>query len=75
MPAAHAPSLQGRRLVSGIEADSSGGVKALVSRDAATGEEERHEADAVVFAISISGGRLCWELGDLWGSFRVCQRV
>jgi hypothetical protein len=49
--------------VSGIEADASGGVSALVSRDAATGEEERHEADAVVFAISISGGRSAVGLG------------
>ena len=49
--------LQGGRLVSGIETDSSGAVTALVSRDAASGAEERHEADAVVFAISIAGKR------------------
>lgn len=41
--------------MTGIETDSAGNVSALVSRDAATGQEERHEADAVVFAISIAG--------------------
>lgn len=41
--------------MSGIKTDAGGAVTALVSRDAATGAEERHEADAVVFAISISG--------------------
>lgn len=48
--------MQGGRLVSGIEADAAGNVAALVSRDAATGQEQRHEADAVIFAISIAGG-------------------
>ncbi|EFN58666.1 hypothetical protein CHLNCDRAFT_29963 [Chlorella variabilis] len=47
--------IRGGRLVSGIKTDAGGAVTALVSRDAATGAEERHEADAVVFAISISG--------------------
>ena len=49
--------LQGGRLVSGIETDGSGAITALVSRDAVTGAEERHQADAVVFAISIAGKR------------------
>jgi hypothetical protein len=47
--------LQGGRLVSGIETDGSGAITALASLDAATGAEERHEADAIVFAISIAG--------------------
>lgn len=47
---------QGGRLVSGIETDETGNVVALVARDTATGQEERLEADAVVFAISIAGG-------------------
>lgn len=51
--------LQGGRLVSGIETDAVGNVTALVARDTATGQEERLEADAVVFAISIAGGSAC----------------
>ncbi|KAI3436402.1 hypothetical protein D9Q98_005819 [Chlorella vulgaris] len=47
--------IQGGRLVSGIETNSGGDVTALVSRDTATGVEERHQADAVIFAISIAG--------------------
>lgn len=54
--ASHATmSHQGGRLVSGIEMDSAGNVAALISRDVTSGEEERHDADAVVFAISIAG--------------------
>lgn len=49
---------QGGRLVSGLETDASGNVSALTVRDTATGQEERMEADAVVFAISIAGGPL-----------------
>ncbi len=49
------PQPQGGRLVSGIETDAVGNVVALVARDTATGQEERLEADAVVFAISIAG--------------------
>jgi len=47
--------VQGGRLVSGIETDAAGNVTALVARDTASGAEERYEADAVVFAISIAG--------------------
>ncbi|PSC69064.1 amine oxidase [Micractinium conductrix] len=47
--------IQGGRLVSGIETDAAGNVTALVARNTASGAEERYEADAVVFAISIAG--------------------
>lgn len=47
--------IEGGRLVSAIETDSVGNVSALVARNTATGDEERFEADAVVFAISIAG--------------------
>ena len=56
------PAVQGGRLVRGIETDSEGNVTALVSQDAATGSEERHECDAVVFAISIAGEAAGWPL-------------
>ncbi len=46
---------QGGRLVSGLETDGLGNIAALTVRDTATGLEERMEADAVVFAISIAG--------------------
>ena len=41
--------------MSGIETDATGNVTALVSRDASGTVEERHEADAVIFAVSIAG--------------------
>ncbi|KAI7840340.1 hypothetical protein COHA_006122 [Chlorella ohadii] len=47
--------VQGGRLVSGLETDGLGNIAALTVRDTATGLEERMEADAVVFAISIAG--------------------
>lgn len=56
MPAApHPHPLQGGKLVSGLETDAQGNVAALTVRDTASGQEERLEADAVVFAISIAG--------------------
>lgn len=67
--------IQGDRLVSGIETDAVGNVTALVARDTATGQEERLEADAVVFAISIAGMQRLVQANQVLADRREFQNV
>lgn len=59
--------------MSGLETDGMGNIAALKVRDTATGQEERMEADAVVFAISIAGPHL-WRLAGRVPANSTCIR-
>jgi succinate dehydrogenase/fumarate reductase flavoprotein subunit len=48
-------ALQGNRLATGLLTDEGGAVVGVRARNKANGEDEVYDADAVIFAISISG--------------------
>ena len=48
-------TILGGNLVTGLRCNTSGDVNGVVSKNVLTGAEQVHDADAVVFAISVSG--------------------
>jgi L-2-hydroxyglutarate oxidase LhgO len=48
-------SVVGGQLVVGLEAGPDGGISTVVTRDVTSGTSTSYEADAVVFAIGITG--------------------